>query len=103
MGEMKGISKIYQFVKSKLNKYWVAVIVGLSLTFLVGEYNIFNRISYDRQISQLRSKIEYYTRQNEENRQKLKELQSDNESLEKLAREQYQMLKPDEELYIIKE
>jgi cell division protein FtsB len=30
-------------------------------------------------------------------------LHSDNESLEKLAREQYQMVKPDEELFIINE
>ena len=100
---MKRAVEIFQFVKSKLNKYWIAIIAGLVLTFLVGEYNIFNRISYNRQISQLRSTIEYYNQQNEANIQKLKELHSDNESLEKLAREQYQMVKPDEELYIIKE
>ena len=100
---MKSAVEIFQFVKSKLNKYWITIIIGLTLTFLVGEYNIFNRISYDREINQLRSKIEYYDQQNQENRQKLKELQSDNESLEKLAREQYQMVKPDEDLYIIKE
>ena len=99
---MKSVVKIFQFVKSKLNKYWIAVIVGLVLTFLVGEYNIFNRISYDHQISKLRSEIESYVQQNEDNTRKLKELQSDNESLEKLAREQYQMVKPNEELYIIK-
>ena len=100
---MKSAVEIFQFVKSKLNKYWIATIAGLALTFLVGEYNIFNRISYDRQINQLRSKIEYYIQQNKDNEQKLKELQIDNESLETLAREQYQMVKPDEELFIIKE
>ena len=100
---MKSAGEIFQFVRSKLNKYWITVIVGFVLIFLVGEYSIFNRISYDRQINQLRSKIEYYDQLNEENRQKLKELYSDNESLEKLAREQYQMVKPDEELFIIKE
>ena len=100
---MKNAVEIFLFVKSKLNKYWIAVIAGLVLTFLVGEYSIFNRISYDREIGELRSRIENYTRQNEVNIQKMKELNSDNESLEKLAREQYQMVKPDEELYIIKE
>ena len=100
---MKTVVVIFQFVKSKLNKYWIAIIAGLVLTFLVGEYNIFNRISYDRQISKLRSEIESYVQQNEDNTLKLKELQSDPESLEKLAREQYQMVKPNEELYIIKE
>ena len=100
---MKSAAEIFQFVKSKLNKYWITVIAGLVLTFLVGEYSIFNRIAYDRDISQLRSKIEYYDQQNQEIRQSLKELHSDNESLEKLAREQYQMVKPDEDLYLIKE
>ena len=100
---MKTAVEIFQFVKSKLNKYWIAIIAGLVLTFLVGEYNIFNRISYNYQITQLRSQIEDYTRKNEENRQKMKELNSDNETLEKLAREQYNMVKPDEDLYIIKE
>ena len=100
---MKTVVEIFQFVKSKLNKYWIAVIVGFVLIFLVGENNIFNRISYDNQISQLRSTIDYYDKQNEEYNQKLKELQSDNETLEKLAREQYQMVKPDEELFLIKE
>ena len=100
---MKSVVEIFQFVRSRLNKYWIAVIVGLTLTFLVGEYSIFNRISYDRQINQLKSKIEYYVQQNKDNEQKIKELQSDSESLERLAREQYQMVKPDEELFIIKE
>ena len=100
---MKTVVEILQSIKSKLNKYWIAVIAGLALTFLVGEYNILNRISYDRKISQLRSEIRYYNQQNEDNAQKLKELQSDGESLEKLAREQYQMVKSDEDLFLIKE
>jgi len=100
---MKTVGEIFQFVKSKLNKYWIALIAGFVLIFLVGEYSISNRISYNNQIRQLKSKIEHYVQKNEDNRRKMKELQSDNESLEKLAREQYQMVKPDEDLYIIKE
>jgi cell division protein FtsB len=86
-----------------MNKYWIAVIVGVVFTFIVGENNIFNRISHHRQIRRLQSEINYYTQQKEANLQKLKELHSDNESLEKLAREEYHMVKPDEELFIIKE
>ncbi|MDR1527314.1 MAG: septum formation initiator family protein [Dysgonamonadaceae bacterium] len=100
---MKNIVALVPLVKSKLNKYWIVVVVGFVLTFLVGEHNIFNRLSYNRQINRLRSEIEYYTQQKELNLQKLQELHSDNESLEKLAREQYKMVKPDEELFIIKE
>jgi cell division protein FtsB len=85
-----------------MNKYWIAVIVGVFFTFIIGENNIYNRISHRRQIRRLQNEINYYTRQKEANLQKLKELHSDNESLEKLAREEYHMVKPDEELFIIR-
>jgi cell division protein FtsB len=100
---MKHTAEILQGLKSKLNKYWIAVILFFVFTFLIGESSIFKRISYDSQISRLESEIEYYTQQKEENLRKLEALHSDNESLEKLAREQYQMIKPNEELFIIKE
>ena len=100
MGKFVGILRL---LKSKLNKYWIAIIVFVIFTFFVGESTIFNRMAYDRQINQLEKEIEFYTRQKEENLKKIEALQSDNESLEKLAREQYQMTKPNEELFIIKE
>jgi cell division protein FtsB len=100
---MKNIAEKMAFVRSKLNRYWIAVIIGLVLTFLTGEHTIFNRMDYNRQIRELKKDIKYYSEQKEQNLQKLQELHSDNESLEKLAREQYQMVKPDEELFLIKE
>ena len=100
---MKRVAEIFQFFKSHLNKYWITIILFVILTFFVGESKIFNRISYDQQINQLEQDIDYYTQQKEENLKKIETLQSDNESLEKLAREQYQMTKSDEEVFIIKE
>ena len=100
---MKRATEILQFLKSHLNKYWVTIIIFVVLTFFVGESNIFNRISYDQQISRLEQDIDYYSQQKEENLKKIEALQSDNESLEKLAREQYQMTKSDEEVFVIKE
>ncbi|MCC8145577.1 MAG: septum formation initiator family protein [Bacteroidales bacterium] len=95
--------EIFHFIKSRLNKYWIAVIFFVIITFFVGESTIAKRFSYNRQIKQLESEIEYYTKQKDENEQKLKDLHSDNESLEKLAREQYQMTKENEELFLIKD
>ena len=100
---MKRAVEILQFLKKHLNKYWVTIIVFVIVTFLIGESTIFNRISYDQQISRLEQDIEFQTQQKEENLKKIEALQSDNESLEKLAREQYQMTKADEEVFIIKE
>jgi cell division protein FtsB len=100
---MKRILKILQYARSKLNKYWIAFSIFVVFTFFLGDSTIYNRIMYDRQINQLEKEIDAYTKQKEENQQKLDALRSDNESLERLAREQYQMIKPNEELFIIKE
>lgn len=93
----------FRLLKRKINKYWIAVISFTIITFFVGESTLFKRIDYNRQIKQLESEIEYYTKQKAENEQKLEALHSDNESLEKLAREQYHMTKENEEVFIIKE
>jgi cell division protein FtsB len=95
---MKKIFRIYK----KVNKYWLATIFFVVVTFFMGDSTLSKRISYDREISRLKKEIEYYTKQKEETQQKLDALQSDNESLEKWAREQYQMVKCNEDLYIIK-
>jgi cell division protein FtsB len=54
-----------------------------------------------RELSRLKSDREYYLNKIEEESRKLRELKTDNDNLEKFAREQYRMKKPDEDLYII--
>jgi cell division protein FtsB len=93
--------KNFLITLKKLNKYWLAAIIAFIITFVIGDSTLDKRISYDREISHLKKEIENYSRLKEETKQKLEALQSDTESLEKLAREQYQMKKPDEDLYII--
>ncbi|MDR0505509.1 MAG: septum formation initiator family protein [Dysgonamonadaceae bacterium] len=88
---------------SSINKYWLAAIIFAVITFVIGDSTLIKRISYDREISRLNTEIENNISRKELNQQKLKALQSDSESLEKLAREQYQMVKPDEDLYIVVE
>ncbi|MDH8701143.1 cell division protein DivIC [Dysgonomonadaceae bacterium PH5-43] len=100
---MKKALKLFNSVRGKINKYWLAIIIFVIVTFLLGESSIFKRLEYDKQINRLESDIEHYKNQREENEKKLESLKSDNESLEKLAREQYQMTKENEDLFIIKD
>jgi cell division protein FtsB len=97
------ILKIFSLAKNKLNKYWITAVIFISISFFMSENTILKGFSYRWQIHQLKEDIEYYTKQKEENQQKLNALRSDKESLEKLAREQYRMVKPNEDLFIIKE
>jgi cell division protein FtsB len=102
-GIWKHAKGVAQVAKSRLNKYWVAVGVFLLLFLFFNENTLFKRIAYDRQIKQLESEITFYTAEKKANQTKLKVLNSDKETLEKIAREQYKMVKPDEELFIINE
>lgn len=100
---MKNWIEILEKYRRKLNKYWVAVIIFVILTFFTGESTILKRISYTRQIKQLENEIKYCTGEKEKNLEKLNAIKSSKESLERYAREQFLMTKPDEELFIISE
>lgn len=98
---MKNWIGILEKYRQKVNKYWIAVIIFAILTFFVGDSTILRRISYDKQIKQLESEIDYYTKEKGKNQEKLNAIKSSDESLEKYAREQYLMTKPNEELFLI--
>jgi len=88
--------------KIKVNKYYLTAIIFLIITFCIGDSTLRRRYQYDKQIKELESEIVKYTTEKAANEQKLNDLKSDNESLERFAREKYLMTKPNEELFVIK-
>jgi cell division protein FtsB len=100
---MKNGIEIFEKYRHKMNKYWVTIIIFTFITFFVGDSTVLKRISYNRQIKDLKSKIDYYAKEKEKNLEKLNAIKSGGESLEQYAREQYLMTKPDEELFLISE
>ncbi|MCX6254855.1 MAG: septum formation initiator family protein [Bacteroidia bacterium] len=83
------------------NKYLLTIIVFLVWLLLLDSNNLIARYREMRELHKLRIDREYYIKRIEVDRQKLYELKTDNHNLEKFAREQYRMKKPDEDLYII--
>ena len=61
------------------------------------------RAKHRNEISTLNSEIEKYRKQYEEDTEKLKELTSNPEALEKIAREKYLMKKPNEDVYVFEQ
>lgn len=105
IGVMDRIKAFFSaLMKQKYLKYIITLAVFvLIICFLDDENNIFRRMDLDRQISDLRSEIENYRKEYDENTQKLEQLQSDTVSIEKIARENYFMKKPDEDIFVFKE
>lgn len=56
-----------------------------------------------RNLNKLKADKTYFEEKIKNDRQKMKELMTDDESLEKFAREQYLMKKPNEEIFVVEE
>ena len=83
------------------NKYVLTILVFLVWIILLDPNNLVSSVREIKTRNRLEQEKEYYMNRIEEDRRKLKELRTSNENLEKFAREQYRMKKPDEDLFII--
>ncbi len=83
------------------NKYILTLLVFLLWIILLDPNNLISRVREVRYRNRLAREQEYYMERIEEDRRKLYELRTSNENLEKYAREQYRMKRPDEDLFII--
>lgn len=99
---MSRIKEFYNKYLSWINVYWLVTIVFLVLTFTAGDSSLYKRYQYDEKIRSLEKEIKTYRDEIEVNREKLEALHTDREGLERFAREEYHMKKPDEEIFLIK-
>lgn len=83
------------------NKYVLTAIVFLVWLGFFDQNNFVDRISLVNRNKELKRQKEYLQKEIDENREKMEELRSHSDKLEKFAREQYLMKKPDEDLYIV--
>lgn len=98
MIKLKFIEKIPPFLK---NKYLLTIIIFVFWVVLLDSNNLISQHKEMKNLKKLRAEREYYVQRIEEDKRKLIELKTDDKNLEKFAREQYRMKKPDEDLYII--
>jgi cell division protein DivIC len=83
------------------NKYILTIVIFTVWILLFDSNNLIARYKEMRELHKLRTDREYYIKRIESDKQKLHELKTDDHNLEKFAREQYRMKKPDEDIYII--
>ena len=99
---MSRIKDFYNKYLSRINAYWLVTIVFFALTFVMGDSSLYKRYTYDEKIRSLEKEIKHYQKEIEINSKKLNDLHTDREGLERFAREEYFMKKPNEDVYIIK-
>lgn len=99
---MSRIKDFYNKYLSRINAYWLVTIVFFAQTFVMGDSSLYKRYTYDEKIRSLEKEIKHYQKEIEINSKKLNDLHTDKEGLERFAREEYFMKKPNEDVYIIK-
>lgn len=100
---MSHIKEFYQKYLSRINAYWLVTVGFLILTFTAGDSNLYKRYTYDEKIRSLEKEIKHYQKEIEVNSQKLHDLRTDKEGLERFAREEYFMKRANEDVFIIKQ
>lgn len=86
-----------------LNKYLLVLIVFAVFVLFFDKHNLIKRWKTTQNIKQLEKEVLYYQNEIDTNKEKMTELQSSDENLEKFAREQYLMKKEDEDIFTVNE
>ena len=96
-------NEIFQsgFLKSIGNKFVIAFILFAVWIIFFDENSIVSHVKSKRQLNELKQQKEYYQERIVSDRQKLEDLNKGKKELEKFAREQYHMSKPDEDVFIV--
>ena len=96
------LQRIKEILKSSKTKYIIAFILFFLIMFVFDSNNIPSRVMNKIKIEKLKREIAYFEEKIEIDKQKMDALNSDN-NIEKFAREEFLMKKPNEEIFIIEE
>ena len=83
------------------NKYFLAAIAFVVWMLFFDRNDLLSQYDYRSQVAKLELEKEFYISETEKARKDLEELNSNNEKLEKFAREKYLMKKENEDVFVI--
>ena len=83
------------------NRYVVAFLAFFIWVGFFDQNNLIDRYELSNRIQELERQKVHYKNEIINNKKRIEELQSDPENLEKFAREQYLMKKPDEDIFVV--
>ncbi len=93
----KALKSLYEY------RIGIAIAFFVVITFVIGEYTLFHRRQYNKEITELKKEIQSLRELNAKELELLEALENSNEALENFAREKYGMVRAGEEVFIIKE
>ena len=98
---MSKLITVWKYIRQ--HKYLITIAAFLVIIVFLDENSLIQRQKHQQEINTLKAEIERYRQQFEEDTRKLKELTSNPEAMEKIAREKYLMKRPNEDVFIFGE
>ncbi len=100
---MKSSHFLSTLKKWVFNKYVITLLVFIFVLTFCGPNSLVKRIQVQRKIHALEQEIDTYNKKIDANQQKINELETNKDNLEKFAREQYLMKEDGEDIYLVDE
>lgn len=99
---MKIVRAIFDYIRrSNILKYVVVFVCAIIIIGFADENSAWNHFHNKQKISELKSEIERYTAEYERDNARIRELERNPKSIEKIARERYFMKKDDEDIFVL--
>lgn len=83
------------------NRYGLSLAIFLAWMLFFAEHDLWQLIKSHRELGRMEEQMEWYGRELARTREQLQELGSDQELLEKFARERYLMKRENEEIFVL--
>lgn len=100
---MKAKALAINILKQFTNKYLIALAGFVVWIMFFDDSNLMQHRQNQEELRLLEEQVDFYKKKIESDKQKLYELQTNDENLEKFAREQFLMKKADEDIFVIVE
>jgi cell division protein DivIC len=100
---MKAKELVVKIIKPIFNKYLIALLAFVVWIVFFDDNSLLQHKKNIQELDLLEEQVSFYKHKIEADKRKLYELQTNDENLEKFAREQFLMKKADEDIYVIVE
>lgn len=100
---MKAKELVVKILRPFISKYLIALVAFVVWIVFFDDNNLRQHQKNLQELAQLEEQVAFYKQKIEADKRKLYELQTNDENLEKFAREQFFMKKADEDIYVIVE
>lgn len=88
-------------IRTKVSIWRLFVVAFIFIMVFIDNNSLIQRYEYNKKIKELQKEIKHYNQIIEEGRLQLEELRSNDDNLEKFAREKFLMKKPNEDIFLI--